>query len=339
MTEDQLAGVFEAFTQADESTTREYGGTGLGLAISRRFSHLMGGEILVSSKPGEGTTFSLELPAVADSTKPESDPYADDLKTRESAKTGHRTVLVIDDDPSVLQITQRYLDRSGYNVLLAQNGEMGLEIARQQQPDAITLDLIMPGMDGWMVLNELKRDFQTSDIPIVLVSMLDEKEAGMTLGASEYLTKPLDRQRLAEVLRKVIPHKGCPDILLLEDDPAQRKLMVREFERENCQVKQAENGVIGLKLMKTHHFDLIITDLMMPEMDGFEFLEEIRQNKEWRNIPVIIVTAKELTEKDKQRLQGWVEDVIHKDKFTTEQLMETLASRLDAAMAPLTKTH
>jgi len=339
MTDEQAAGVFDAFTQADASTTREYGGTGLGLAISRRFCRMMGGEINVTSTPGIGTTFSMELPVTAQETELQNaSQVTEDIVALndqpEAAKTGQRTILVIDDDPSVLHLTQRHLQRSGYRVLLAQSGAQGLEIARNDKPDAITLDLIMPAMDGWMVLNELKLDTRTCDIPVVLMSMLDEKEAGMTLGASEYLTKPIDRQRLAEALRKVVPNKGCPTILLLEDDPDQRKIMVREFERENCQVTQAENGKIGLEKMKKHQFDLIISDLMMPEMDGFEFLEAVRLNEKWRKTPVIVVTAKELTDDDKSRLQGWVEDVIDKGDFTTpEKLMETLTERLEAAIS------
>jgi len=331
MTQEQLTRVFESFSQADESTTKRFGGTGLGLSISRRFARMMQGDIHVTSVPGEGTTFMLELPLIYMET------HADDLtadvkdpdgKSQQQRLHSAKRVLVIDDDPAVLQLTQRYLSKEGFHVLLAQGGEQGLAIAKAEKPDAITLDLLMPEVDGWAVLKQLKQDSSTSDIPVVLISMLDEQEAGIALGASDYLTKPIDRQRLAEALRRVVPGLASPQVLVVEDERLQRDLLVRELRRENCSVVEADNGLTALAAMEKQRFDLILTDLMMPEMDGFEYVARIRDHEEWKEIPVIVVTAMDVPTDDKKKLQGLAAEVINKEYFDRNELLKLLGKHL-----------
>jgi PAS domain S-box-containing protein len=201
MTPEQLGKLFQAFSQADASTTRKYGGTGLGLAISRRFCQMMGGDIVVTSEYGKGTTFSVHLPArVQEAKGPETDPA--NRSRPPSPITGEGTVLVIDDDESVLELMTRFLSKEGFRVATAAGGEEGLSLARELKPIAITLDVQMPGMDGWTVLSRLKADPDVAETPVVMVTMVDDKNLGHQLGAAAYLPKPVDHERLAALLRE-----------------------------------------------------------------------------------------------------------------------------------------
>jgi len=199
MTPEQLSKLFQAFSQADASTTRKYGGTGLGLAISRKFCQMMGGDITVASEPGKGTSFTLQLPALVEEKKAE--PHKPQTPA-ESAEAQGTPLLVIDDDPNVHDLMRRFLGKEGFRIVTALSGEEGLKLARQAPPDVIVLDVQMPGMDGWVVLQQLKADPRLRDIPVVLVTMMDQKNLGYSLGANEYLTKPVDRERVASVLKK-----------------------------------------------------------------------------------------------------------------------------------------
>jgi CheY-like chemotaxis protein len=199
-----MSRLFQAFSQADASTTRKYGGTGLGLVITKRFCQMMGGDVSVESAAGKGTTFTMRLPAVVpvrradeeEAPEPGAQPAAD-----QRTATGPH-VLVIDDDPTVRDLMQRFLGKEGFRVVPAASGEEGLRLARESRPDAIVLDIQMPGMDGWSVLRSLKSEATLKDVPVVVVTMMDQKELGFALGASDYLMKPVERERIAEVLRK-----------------------------------------------------------------------------------------------------------------------------------------
>nr|MCS5660251.1 response regulator [Dehalococcoidia bacterium] len=320
MTPEQMDGLFESFTQAEASTTRRFGGTGLGLAITRHFCNMMGGDVLVESEEGKGSTFTIELPAiVADATE---GIVSEEGETQESTPLEANIVLVIDDDATVHDLMKRSLSREGFHVLSALDGEEGIRLAKAHHPQVITLDVMMPGVDGWAVLSSLKSDPELADIPVIMVTIIDEKNLGYSLGASEYLTKPIDRDRLLVVLDNYRVEEGKKRVLVVEDDLATREIIRRIIERENWILDEAENGIIGLQQVSQNPPDLILLDLMMPEMDGFEFIEHLRQNPDWKSIPTVVLTAKELTAQDRQRLSGSVESIIQKGSYTGEELLK-----------------
>ena len=320
MTPEQMDGLFESFTQAEASTTRRFGGTGLGLAITRHFCNMMGGDVLVESEEGKGSTFTIELPAiVADATE---GIVSEEGEIQESTPLEANIVLVIDDDATVHDLMKRSLSREGFHVLSALDGEEGLRLAKAHHPQVITLDVMMPGVDGWAVLSSLKSDPELADIPVIMVTIIDEKNLGYSLGASEYLTKPIDRDRLLAVLDNYRVEEGKKRVLVVEDDLATREIIRRIIERDHWILDEAENGIIGLQQVSQNPPDLILLDLMMPEMDGFEFIEHLRQNPDWKSIPTVVLTAKELTAQDRQRLSGSVESIIQKGSYTGEELLK-----------------
>ena len=327
MTAEQLGRLFEAFQQADVSTSRKFGGTGLGLAISRRFARLMGGELTAASQSGQGTTFTVELPAVvADPNKPADTTRV--IASPTATASDGPVILVIDDDANVRELIHRSLTREGYRVELAADGKTGLELAARLQPRAITLDVMMPEMDGWTVLGRLKADPKTADLPVVMVTIVDDKNLGFSLGAVDYLTKPIDWHRLREVLGRYRGPGPAASVLVIEDDADTREMLTRNLEKEGWTVRHAANGRLGLLRMNEALPALILLDLMMPEMDGFEFMEEFRRHQAWRSIPVIVVTAKELTKEDHGRLNGSVARIIEKGTLTTRQLLAEIGNAM-----------
>lgn len=322
MTQEQLGKLFKDFSQADASTTRKYGGTGLGLSISRRFCQMMGGDIVVESDYGKGSTFIMRIPAVVSKMV---EPLTAAERQAMPVPNGS-LVLVIDDDPVVHDLMSRSLMREGFRVETAKDGIEGLRRAKELHPDAITLDVMMPRMDGWAVLTKLKSDPATARIPVIMMTMVNDKNMGYALGASEFLTKPVDRARLIEILDKYkCEHKDC-DVLVVEDDTSTRTIMARMLAKEGWKAIEAENGLVALNKVKDCVPGLILLDLMMPEMDGFEFLAELRKNEAWQAIPVIVVTARELSNEDRQRLNGQVEQVIQKGAYTRDQLLAEVRS-------------
>jgi PAS domain S-box-containing protein len=326
--------IFQPFEQGDAGTAREYGGTGLGLSISQRFCRMMGGAIEVESEWGKGSTFTVRLPAEVkvQPPAPAPAPAAPDAPP----PAGTSPVLVVDDDPAVRDLLQRFLSKEGFQVLTASSGEEGLRLANQVQPTAITLDVLMPGMDGWKVLTSLKADPATSDIPVIMLTIADDRNLGHALGATDYLTKPLDRERLASLLRKYQREPGRRDILLVEDEADTRELLRRTLEKGGWTVSEAANGRAALEHIGRNPPSLILLDLMMPEMDGFELLEELRAKAEWRSIPVVVITAKELTEEDRLRLSGslllsgCVKRVLQKGQYRREDLLREVRALMAA---------
>jgi signal transduction histidine kinase/CheY-like chemotaxis protein len=327
---EQLGKLFQAFSQADASTARKYGGTGLGLLISRRFCQMMGGDISVSSQAGQGSTFTVHLPRNAPSGRPASATAPPAEAPIAAPLNPTATILAIDDDPSARDLISRGLTKSGFKVLLAASGEEGLQLAREHSPDLITLDVLMPGMDGWAVLRHLKNDPKTSAIPIVMVSMVDDRELGRALGAAEYLPKPIDHAHLADVLNRFrCKTPPCP-VLVVEDDPATRELVRRALEADGWIVRSAADGKDALDSMKVLKPELILLDLMLPQMDGFELLAELRSNPAWSEIPVVVMTVKDLSPEDEQRLHGQVKKVFRKGTLSRQQLAEEVKSILRA---------
>jgi PAS domain S-box-containing protein len=326
MTPEQLGRLFQEFSQADTATTRHYGGTGLGLALSRRLARMMGGDITVTSVPGRGSIFTMRLPAdVAESREAAPAPV-----TTASVPAGASTVLVIDDEAAMRDLMQRFLSREGFRVVTAASGEEGLRLARELRPEAITLDVLMPGVDGWAVLSALKADRDLADIPVVMLTILDDNNLGYALGASDYLTKPIDRERLVAVLNHY--RRDLP-VLVVDDDPALRELIRRILEREGYRVADAENGRAALARIRETPPGLILLDLMMPEMDGFEFLAEFRKQDAWRMVPIIVITAKELTHEDHQRLTGYVERILQKGAASRDALLHEVRDLVSACVA------
>jgi PAS domain S-box-containing protein len=311
MTPEQLGKLFQAFSQAETSTASKYGGTGLGLAISRMFCEMMGGEITVDSTPGAGTTFTVRLPAEV------RNPPEPVRPTVSPQREGAGTVLVIDDDPATRDLLSRMLAKEGFRILEAANGEDGLRLARAERPDVITLDVVMPGLDGWGVLAALKDDPTLATIPVVMLTITDDKHLGFALGASEYLTKPIERDRLSAVLARYRKAPGA-GVLVVEDDPDTRAVLRRSLEKEGWRVTEAENGRVGLARVAEAAPALILLDLMMPEMDGFEFLEGLRSREDHASADVVVITAKELTLEDRRRLSGGVSRVLQKSGRSTD---------------------
>ncbi|MFT5142912.1 MAG: PAS domain S-box-containing protein [Rhodothermales bacterium] len=326
--QDNLDKLFDEFSQADESTTREYGGTGLGLAITKRFCEMMGGEIAVSSELGVGTTFTIRLPAKAaakerdvDST---SENTSDIAKRILSGGSENATILVIDDEETARELLRRSLEKDGYNVALASGGVQGLELARQIKPALITLDVMMPQMDGWAVLRAFNKDEELKDIPIIMVTIVSDKEMMFALGAVEHLTKPVNRTALRSLVAKYAGKNSAPHALVVEDDESSRSMLRRTLEDLNWKVDEAENGAEGLEKLENVKPDVILLDLMMPVMDGFEFVDEVRKRRELQSIPIIVISAKDLTVDDRNRLRGAVEIILEKSEQTTEQLLKQI---------------
>ena len=330
MTPEQMSKLFMAFTQADASTTRQYGGTGLGLAITKKLSQMMEGDVSVESEPGKGSTFIIQLPATV--RDPKTQPISMSASTSNLPSDGEKIVLVIDDDPTVHDLMQRFLSREGFRVVSALSGEEGLVLAKELYPDAITLDVMMPSMDGWAVLSKLKADPELADIPVIMQTIVDNKNMGYALGASDYLTKPIDRARLSAILKKYQSDRSPCSILLVEDDAATREMMRRLLEKEEWTVTEAENGRIALERMKHIQPELILLDLMMPEMNGFAFIDELRQQELWRSIPVVVLTAKELTPEDRRQLNGCVENILQKGAYSRDELLNLVRNLVSASV-------
>jgi signal transduction histidine kinase/DNA-binding response OmpR family regulator len=330
MTPEQLSKVYDAFAQADASTTRKYGGTGLGLTITRKFCEMMGGSISVESAPGKGTGFTILLPAVVGA---DANPLVQERVVTEntslaalSRSVGLGTVLVIDDDPVIQDLLSAFLGKEGYQVKIAKNGADGLDRAKEIRPDVITLDVDMPEMDGWSVLSMLKADHELAHIPVIMLTMIDDRSKGYALGAAEYIMKPVDRDRLAPLLQKYSRLRHRP-VLVVEDDADTRHLLQSALQKDGWKVQVAENGRVALEritqgLASSHLPGLIVLDLMMPELDGLTFLEIFRHIPGAREVPVIILTAKDLTSEERNGLNGSVQKVMQKGMSTDVVLKE-----------------
>jgi signal transduction histidine kinase/CheY-like chemotaxis protein len=344
MTDEQLGKLFQAFSQADVSTSRKYGGTGLGLVICRRFAQMMGGDVSVASTYGQGSVFTVHLPArvkrpVKEATIAPTSAAALGLAlsapipSADAGTATRGTVLVIDDDPDACELMSRSLSKEGFHVLTATEGVEGLRLAREASPHVITLDVLMPGMDGWSVLRALKADPRLSTIPVIMITMADDRSTGYALGASDYLTKPIDRERLAASVQRY--RHGSQTVLVVEDDDDTREMMVRTLANDGWTTHEAANGRVALERVRQAVPDLILLDLMMPEMDGFEFISHLRENEAWAAIPVVVLTAKDITPEDHLRLQGNVRKVFRKASFSRDELIEEIRAAIEPRTGPL----
>jgi adenylate cyclase len=308
MTTEQIGKLFQEFSQASSKTASKYGGTGLGLVISRRFCQMMGGDITVKSTPGEGSTFTIRLPRIvrgeqAIASVARAEPIAEDAE--------EPLVLVVDDDATARELVQRHLERAGFAVVTARGGQEGLRLVRQLRPAAVTLDIMMPDLDGWTVLAAIKGDPALASIPVVLMSIVDQKNRGYALGAADYLVKPVDRTKLIATLTGLCGSTGGY-ALLVDDDEVVRRGVRQALEPIGWRVTEAGDGQEAVASLASARPDVIILDLMMPKMDGFEFMDELRGRSDCQEIPVVVITAKDLTDEDRDRLNGGVERIIQK---------------------------
>jgi len=331
MDSNQLARVFDAFAQADASTTRKYGGTGLGLTITKRFCEMMGGNIGVESETGVGTRFTILLPAEpsdAQTALPAPSSISASLagirNLAEFNAAAICSVLVIDDDEVMQDLLASFLRKEGYEAIVAKSGEEGLRRARERRPDVITLDVAMPGMDGWSVLSALKAEPELADIPVIMLTMIDDRSTGYALGAAEYMMKPVDRDRLTTLVHKYgkMRHRH---VLVVDDDPDTRDLLRSTLKKDGWRVQVAENGRVALEHVTGASSSLpglVLLDLMMPELDGLTFLEIFRRIPNTRDVPVIVLTAKDLTADERHQLNGYVHKVMQKGMSTDLVLKE-----------------
>jgi len=332
MTPEQIGKLFRAFTQADDSTSRRYGGTGLGLALTKKFCQIMGGDVRVESEIGKGSTFTIELPVVT--AKPTSSitvvpPAAAASRTRSSSQC----ILIIDDDPAVHQLLADVLRPEGYTLKFASNGPDGLRLAKELRPAVITLDVLMPDMDGWVVLALMKADPDLAAIPVIMLTVRADQDFGFAMGVADYLQKPIDRGRLVAVLKRYHQFRPPNRVLVVEDDAPMREMICRMLNDKDWTVAEAENGLAALESIARCPPALIILDLKMPVMDGFQMIAELHKHEDWRKIPVVVVSAAELTAEDRQRLQGHVKKILQKGDFSREDLMREVQQTVKLLLA------
>ncbi len=315
--------IFQEFTQVDASTTRRYAGTGLGLPISRHFVEMHGGQIWVESELGKGSTFYFTLPIRG--PKQEEEPSeGEDV----AVEVGKKLILVVDDDESVITLYKRYLDKRDYQVVGLTESQQALQWAMNLKPYAIILDILMPRKDGWSVIQELKSTPETRDIPVIICSIVGDTGRGFSLGAADYLVKPIMEDELLNALSR-LDGQAQEKVLIIDDNPDDIQLLRRILEEgQGCMVLEASNGADGIALIQAERPNLVILDLMMPEVDGFAVLEAVKANPSTRDIPIIVVTAKDLSEEDRQRLAGRTISLLQKGIFQQEELLEDVAEAL-----------
>ncbi|MFV1967840.1 MAG: response regulator [Pirellulaceae bacterium] len=351
ITEEEQSKLFIPFTKLSAKQGNRTG-TGLGLVISKGFCELMRGDIHVTSTYGQGATFRVRLPvgsddriplagttehatrwcaapaAIQDPLEPVSQEAAISSRDASSAPRD-RTVLVIDDDPAVREMMQRFLSNRGFHVVAADGGLRGIEMAREVQPAVITLDVMMPELDGWGVLAALKTDETTSSIPVIMVTVSDNKERGQFLGAEEFLSKPVDWKRLAAALARHAGNQRGRSIMIVEDDATAREILRRSLERDGWSVVEAEHGARALELLEHEEPAAIILDLMMPVLDGFEFIEQYSMMAERPSIPIVVLTATDPTPQERERLSGMTVRVLQKGSYSLNALLEEIHRRVD----------
>ncbi|HZE13716.1 MAG TPA: response regulator, partial [Chthoniobacterales bacterium] len=353
---DKLTTIFEPFLQADGSTSRKYGGTGLGLAISRELARVLGGEIRVESSEGRGSTFTLFLPqnysaspmdraaakvmpAVDEEPREIAEPPPMEFMLnddRANILPGEKSVLIIEDDPDFAQWLVDVARQNGFKAVVTPRGKSGLNLVREFSPAAITLDLSLPDMDGWHILNRLKSDLATRHIPVFVISAREEPRNALRMGALRFFTKPIDEAQIRQIFEKAneMDQTKAKKLLVVEDDETQRSSIRELVGNSTAKVVEASDGSAALQMLRTEPVDCVVLDLMLPDMSGFELIEKIRSENE--HLPIIVYTAKDLSEEEEEKLNRIAQTTIVKTVRSPERLFDQTALWLhrDASSLP-----
>ena len=334
MSEEQLGRLFQRFSQADDSTTRQFGGTGLGLAITRAFCRKLGGDVTVASTPGEGTIFTIAIPAELPAGTEDNGETAEAPVTHQ-LEAGRNIVVVVDDDPAARDLMTRVLTREGFDVRCAADGKAGLQLARALKPRAVLLDVEMPHMNGWAVLHAIRSDPELADTPVIMATVVNEKSLGFALGATDYLIKPINWAKLRGATARLQVHAGSGTVLLVDDDGDARGMMKTMLAREGWHVLEAAHGQEALDRVSEGMPALILLDLMMPIMDGFEFLEHLRAREGGHRVPVVVLTARDMGPEEHAKLAERADRVVLKGSISLSEL----ARELHAVVPPADTPH
>lgn len=323
MTPEQQKDLFRDFKQVNMDAARKLGGTGLGLSISRRLCDLMDGNIAVQSTFGEGSLFTVTFPVTGDETKPEAKELAVERVELDRVETIiNGPILVIDDNPIQRKLLKEILNNDGYRVVEAANGTIGIRLAGQVNPAAVILDIMMPDINGWDVLTQLKQNPITQNIPVILASVLEEGASGIDFGAADFLLKPTNPHKLLHVIKKF--SRSGNEVLVVDDQKPARTLIRKTLEQDGWRVVEAADGKQAIASLSQSMPDFIILDIMMPKLNGFEVLEKLREDKTWAAIPVLIMTAKNLTREEKAYLQNGTFGIFNKGQSSASGLLTRL---------------